>query len=106
MPPSWHGRFDPTDLPRSRELAEPDEAISRFREAVRGRLSGYLDVWSLIQPQRAIFAMAAAEWRPEATNAAPASKEGRHDHARQLPRSDALRNGTGSTVTELDRTSH
>jgi hypothetical protein len=51
------------------EPAEPDEAISRFREAVRGRLVPDLDARSLIERQRAIFAGAAAEWRGEATNA-------------------------------------
>ena len=66
----WHGRFDLTDLPRLWEPAEPDEAISRFRETVRGRLLGRdLDARSLIERQRAIFAVAAPEWRGEAANA-------------------------------------
>jgi hypothetical protein len=65
----WHGRFDLTDLPRLWEPAEPDEAISRFREAVRGRLGPDLDARSLIERQRVIFAATSAEWRGEAANA-------------------------------------
>jgi hypothetical protein len=65
----WHGMFDLTDRPRLWEPAEPDEAISRFREGVRARLGRELDARSLLERQRAIFAAAPAEWRGEAANA-------------------------------------
>ena len=64
----WHGRFDLPDVPRLWEPAGPDEILSRFRDAGRGRLGPDLDPRSLLERQRRIFAAAPAEWRGEATN--------------------------------------
>jgi len=64
----WHGRFDLPDLPQVWEPAEPDDVISRFRDAVRGRLGMDVDARLLLERQRAIFAMMSPESRGEAAN--------------------------------------
>jgi hypothetical protein len=64
----WHGRFDLADNPRLWEPAARDEALARFRTAVRDRLGAPPDARALIARQRAIFAAAPPEWRGEATN--------------------------------------
>jgi hypothetical protein len=64
----WHGRFDLADLPQLWEPAEPDEVISRFRDAVRARLGGDVDARLLLERQRAIFAMMSPESSGEAAN--------------------------------------
>lgn len=65
----WHGVFDLPDDRRLWEPAEPDEIIAAFRQRVTQRLGAGVDPRSLIERQRAIYAVAPAEWRGEATNA-------------------------------------
>jgi hypothetical protein len=64
----WHGRFDLPDLPQLWEPAEPDDVISRFRNAVRARLGMVVDARLLLERQRAIFAMMSPESSGEAAN--------------------------------------
>ena len=64
----WHGRFDLSDLPQLWEPAEPDDVISRFRDAVRARLGMDFDARLLLERQRAIFTMMSPEGSGEAAN--------------------------------------
>jgi hypothetical protein len=66
----WHGRFDLSDLPYLWQPAEPDEVISQFRAAVRGRLGTDVGARALLERQRAIFAAMPAASSGEAANAA------------------------------------
>ena len=64
----WHGRFDLPDLPQLWAPAEPDDVISRFRDAVRARLGMDVDARLLLERQRAILAMMSPDSRGEAAN--------------------------------------
>ena len=65
----WHGRFDLADEPRLWQPAGPDEIVSRFRAALRGRLGQDPEARALLERQRRIFAAAPPEWSGEAANA-------------------------------------
>lgn len=64
----WHARFDLPDLPQLWEPAEPDDVISRFRDAVGARLGVDVDARLLLERQRAIFAMMSPESSGETAN--------------------------------------